>query len=64
MRILICDDQTITSHGLELMLNLEEDMDVVGIAMYQENTIDPALKIILSSGYSQEEVSRQFSGKM
>lgn len=32
MRILICDDQAITREGLALLLNLERDIDVVGMA--------------------------------
>jgi NarL family two-component system response regulator LiaR len=42
MRILICDDQTITSDGLELMLNLEQDMEVIGIAPNGADAVEMA----------------------
>ena len=45
MRILICDDQTITSDGLELMLNLEQDMDVVGIAPNGADAVEMAAEL-------------------
>lgn len=45
MRILICDDQTITSDGLELMLNLEQDMDVVGIAPNGADAVEMATEL-------------------
>ncbi len=32
MRIIICDDQAIVRDGLELLLKLEKDMDVIGLA--------------------------------
>ena len=32
LRVLICDDQAIVREGLALMLNLERDIDVVGLA--------------------------------
>ena len=32
MRILICDDQAITREGLAMLLNLEHDIEVVGMA--------------------------------
>lgn len=32
MRILICDDQAITREGLAMLLNLEQDIEVVGMA--------------------------------
>jgi DNA-binding NarL/FixJ family response regulator len=42
MRILICDDQKITSDGLELMLNLEPDMDVIGVAANGAEAVEMA----------------------
>lgn len=45
MRILICDDQQITSDGLELMLNLESDMEVVGIAPNGADAVEMATKL-------------------
>ena len=45
MRILICDDQTITSDGLELMLNLEQDMDVVGMAPNGADAVEMAAEL-------------------
>lgn len=32
MRVLICDDQVIIRHGLEMLLHLERDIEVVGLA--------------------------------
>lgn len=32
MHVLICDDQAITREGLALLLNLERDIEVVGLA--------------------------------
>lgn len=32
MRVLICDDQAIIRDGLELLLKLEKDLQVVGLA--------------------------------
>lgn len=32
MKVIICDDQAIVRDGLELLLKLEQDMDVVGVA--------------------------------
>ncbi len=32
MKVIICDDQAIVRDGLELLLNLERDIDVVGLA--------------------------------
>ena len=45
IRILICDDQTITSDGLELMLNLEQDMDVVGVAPNGADAVEMAAEL-------------------
>lgn len=42
MRILICDEQKITSDDLELMLNLEQDMDVVGVAPNGADAVEMA----------------------
>jgi DNA-binding NarL/FixJ family response regulator len=32
MKVLICDDQAVVREGLELLLNLEKDIDVIGLA--------------------------------
>ena len=45
LRILICDDQQITSDGLELMLNLEADMEVIGVAPNGAEAVDMATKL-------------------
>jgi DNA-binding NarL/FixJ family response regulator len=46
MRILICDDQDITRNGLALLLGLEKDIDVVGLAQdgYEAVTLALTLK--------------------
>jgi DNA-binding NarL/FixJ family response regulator len=45
MRILICDDQSITSDGLELMLNLEQDMEVIGVATNGADAVEMATEL-------------------
>ena len=32
INVLICDDQSITRHGLAMLLNLKSDIEVVGSA--------------------------------
>ena len=32
LKVLICDDQAIVRDGLEMLLNLERDIEVVGLA--------------------------------
>jgi DNA-binding NarL/FixJ family response regulator len=39
MKVIICDDQAIVRDGLELMLKLENDISVVGLAQDGEETI-------------------------
>src|SRR3954462_3076987 len=45
LRVLICDDQAIVREGLALMLNLERDIEVVGLAEDGANAIDQTLKL-------------------
>jgi DNA-binding NarL/FixJ family response regulator len=33
MKVIICDDQDIVRDGLELLLNLETDIEIVGVAV-------------------------------
>jgi len=40
MRILICDDQALVREGLELLLNLDPDIEVVGIAENGKDAVD------------------------
>lgn len=40
MKILICDDQAIVRDGLELLLNLEHDIEVVGLAQDGAEAVD------------------------
>ena len=42
MKILICDDQAVIRDGLELLLNLEKDFQVVGTAQDGEQAIELA----------------------
>ncbi len=42
MKILICDDQAVIRDGLELLLNLEKDFQVVGLAQDGAQAIDLA----------------------
>ncbi len=42
MRVLICDDQAIVRDGLELLLKLERDIDVVGLAQDGAQAVDMA----------------------
>jgi DNA-binding NarL/FixJ family response regulator len=45
MRILICDDQDITRDGLALLLGLEKDITVVGVARDGYEAVDLALQL-------------------
>ncbi len=40
MKVIICDDQAIVRDGLELLLKLERDIDVVGVAQDGAQAID------------------------
>jgi DNA-binding NarL/FixJ family response regulator len=40
MRVIICDDQAIVRDGLELLLNLERDIEVVGLAQDGAQAVD------------------------
>jgi DNA-binding NarL/FixJ family response regulator len=40
MKVVICDDQAIVRDGLELLLNLERDIDVVGLARDGAEAVD------------------------
>lgn len=42
MKILICDDQTITRDGLKMLLELEEDFEIVGTAQNGQEAIEKA----------------------
>ncbi len=44
MKIIICDDQAIVRDGLELMLKLERDMEVVGVAQDGAQAVELAVK--------------------
>lgn len=40
MKVVVCDDQAIVREGLELLLRLESDMDVVGLAQDGAEAVD------------------------
>ncbi len=44
MKVVICDDQAIVRDGLELLLKLERDIDVVGVAQDGAQAIDLAAR--------------------
>jgi DNA-binding NarL/FixJ family response regulator len=44
MRVIICDDQAIVRDGLEMLLNLEQDIEVVGLAQDGSEALDLAAK--------------------
>jgi DNA-binding NarL/FixJ family response regulator len=44
MKVIICDDQAIVRDGLELLLKLEKDMDVVGLAQDGAEAVDLVAK--------------------
>lgn len=44
MRVIICDDQAIVRDGLELLLKLEQDIDVVGLAQDGAEAVDLVAK--------------------
>lgn len=45
MKVIICDDQAIVRDGLELLLQLEKDIDVVGLARDGAEAVDLAAKL-------------------
>lgn len=45
MRILICDDQAITREGLAMLLNLERDIEVVGMAEDGAQAVELTLRL-------------------
>ncbi len=45
IRVLICDDQVITAEGLKLMLDLEPDIQVVGVAQDGAEALDLAAEL-------------------
>jgi len=67
MRVLICDDQAIIRHGLAMLLNLEHDMEVVGLAehgdaalnMVGEHAPDLVLMDLKMPGMNGVEATRQ-----
>jgi DNA-binding NarL/FixJ family response regulator len=44
MKVIICDDQAIVRDGLELLLKLEKDIDVVGLAQDGAEAVDLVAK--------------------
>ena len=44
MKVIICDDQAIVRDGLELLLKLEQDIDVVGLAQDGAEAVDLVAK--------------------
>ena len=44
-RVLICDDQSIVREGLALLLGLERDVEVVGIAEDGADAVDKAVRL-------------------
>lgn len=45
MKVVICDDQAIIRDGLELLLKLEKDIDVAGLAQDGTEAVDLAAKL-------------------
>ena len=45
MNVIICDDQAIVRDGLELMLKLEDDIQVVGLAQDGEQALEMVAKL-------------------
>ena len=45
MKILLCDDQAVIRDGLEMLLNLEKDFQVVGVAQDGAEAVDLAAQI-------------------
>jgi DNA-binding NarL/FixJ family response regulator len=46
MKVIICDDQAIVRDGLELLLKLESDFDVVGLAQDGAEALDLVTKLV------------------
>jgi DNA-binding NarL/FixJ family response regulator len=46
MRVIICDDQAIVRDGLELLLKLEKDIDVVGLAQDGAEAVEKVERLL------------------
>jgi DNA-binding NarL/FixJ family response regulator len=46
MKVIICDDQAIVRDGLELLLKLEKDIEVIGLAQDGAEAVDLVTKLV------------------
>lgn len=71
MKIIICDDQAVVRDGLELLLTLEEDLEVIGTAqdgaeaveLVSQNKPDLVLMDLKMPGMNGIEATRQIRAK-
>ena len=71
MRVIICDDQEIIRDGLEMLLTIEEDIEVVGMAqdgyealqLVAAKSPDLVLMDLKMAGMNGVEATRRIKGQ-
>jgi DNA-binding NarL/FixJ family response regulator len=63
LRVIICEDQAIVRDGLEMFLNLKQDIEVVGLAQdgseatRRIRTRHPGIKVLVLTTYNDDDGS-------